>query len=137
MSINISIFNVSGRKFLPKSKVERKLISVFENEHIEQVDVGVIFGTDKDIHTMNRSYLGHDYPTDVISFTLEKEPLLGEIYISVDTADMQAKEYGVSLTNELMRLSIHGALHLCGYEDDTEVLKINMTRLENKYLNLK
>lgn len=137
MAISINIFNESGRKFLPKKKIERLLTNLFHAEGIEVANVGVILAGDKDLHTLNKSYLGHDYPTDVISFTLEQEPLFGEIYISVDTAEIQAHDYSVSLTNEITRLAVHGALHLCGYEDETEVLKINMTRLENKYLNLK
>lgn len=60
---------------------------------------------------------------------------MGEIYISAETAEKQANEYGVSLTNELMRLTAHGALHLCGYDDGTEADKEAMHKLENKYIS--
>lgn len=135
MSNQVTVFNVSERKFLPKKKVIELIKKVLANEKIEDSEIGIIFCKDSDIHKLNKSYLEHDYSTDVISFTLEKQPLLGEIYISVDTAEMQAREYKVSLSNELLRLSAHGTLHLCGYDDDTEEQKIQMTQLEDKYLN--
>ena len=78
----------------------------------------------------------YDYPTDIITFPLEDEVLDGELYISLDTAARQAKEYGVSLTNELMRLVAHGTLHLVGYDDATDQQRKEMSRLEDNYIQL-
>ena len=80
------------------------------------------------IHQLNKTYRGVDRPTDVISFALEDNGacetefgrILGDIYISIDQARIQAKEYGHSLKRELAFLSIHGFLHLLGYDHMTE-----------------
>ena len=75
------------------------------------------------IHKINKEYRGVDRPTDVISFALEDEPdikldhrILGDIYISIDKAREQANEYGHSLKRELCFLTVHGVLHLLGYD---------------------
>ena len=66
-------------------------------------------------------YLNHDYATDVISFPLENGAVLeGEVYVNLDRARAQARVYGVSFSNEVARLVIHGTLHLVGYDDSTE-----------------
>lgn len=71
---------------------------------------------DTKIRELNRQYLGHDRPTDVIAFPGEGD-LLGEIACSVDTAKRQASSRGVSLIDELRLLAVHGFLHLVGYDD--------------------
>jgi probable rRNA maturation factor len=82
--------------------------------------VNVIFVTDRRIHELNRQFLKRDRPTNVISFNCRDphvpgEPrLLGEVYISRDTARAQAREYGVSYASEIRRLTLHGLLHLIG-----------------------
>ena len=83
---------------------------------------------------LNRQYLGHDYDTDVLSFSLEDDIIDGEVYISIPKAKEQAKDYGVSLENELLRLSAHGTLHLAGYDDNTKEAKEQMHNFENKYI---
>jgi probable rRNA maturation factor len=89
---------------------------------------------DEVIHDLNLHYRGYDKPTDVLSFalrdTLPDAPLapnlpgipdtLGDVVISVDTAIRNAEEHGVSLSDELSLLAVHGILHLLGYEDDTD-----------------
>jgi probable rRNA maturation factor len=72
----------------------------------------------------NRDFRGKDKPTDVLSFSqLEGEspvpsPSLGDLVISVDTTKRQAKEYGVTYTQEFLRLMVHGILHLHGYDHE-------------------
>ncbi|MBK7986366.1 MAG: rRNA maturation RNase YbeY [Ignavibacteria bacterium] len=83
---------------------------------------------------MNRKFLQHDYPTDVITFPLEDNPLEGEIYISIDTAIEQARDYNVSVAQELMRLAAHGTLHLIGYDDSTDEERARMSELETLYI---
>jgi rRNA maturation RNase YbeY len=90
--------------------------------------------SDAELHQMNRTFLGHDYQTDVITFRLEDEPRAGEINIRVDRAREQAKEYGVGLYDEIYRLAAHGALHLAGYDDATPAEREAMRRLEDHYL---
>ena len=133
--LDIKIFNDSKTKFLPKQKLADAINRVLKDKHIKKASINVILVVDDIIKSMNSQYLKHDYATDVISFNINDEPaLLGEIYISVDTAKRQAKEFKVSLTNELKRLAIHGTLHLIGYEDYTNKQKEEMHNLENKYI---
>jgi rRNA maturation RNase YbeY len=121
-------------KYLPKQRVRETVRIALEGEDFTNGDVNVIYMDDSEIRILNDEYLGHDYATDVLSFTIEEKPLLGEIYIGVETARRQACEYEVSLSNEILRLAAHGALHLAGYEDDTPEKREQMRRLEDKYI---
>jgi probable rRNA maturation factor len=87
--------------------------------------------TDEEIHAINRQYLGHDYPTDIITFPLEEKPLEAELVISAETARRQAREYSVRLREECVRLAVHGILHLTGYDDGDEQARRRMKRKED------
>lgn len=132
--MRINYFNDTDFPRLPKAKIVEVAKAVFDNEIKVEGVVNVIFVRDEAIKEINTEYLSHEFETDVISFIIDDDPFLGEIYISAETAEKQANEYGVSLTNELMRLTAHGALHLCGYDDGTTADKEAMHKLENKYI---
>ncbi len=85
----------------------------------DEATISIAVVDDETIHELNRQFLAHDYPTDVLSFTLEDAPpqLEGEIVVSVDTARQNALEAGWSADDELLLYVIHGALHLAGYLD--------------------
>jgi probable rRNA maturation factor len=108
------------------------------NQKLENVGgcINLVVCDDSFIHDLNKQYLAHDYPTDVITFVLEAHPLDAEIYISYETAAEQAKDYQVSLTQEMCRLAVHGALHIAGYDDDSDEKRQAMHKLENHYLKL-
>lgn len=78
----------------------------------------------KECHAMNRDYLAHDYPTDVITFPLREEgdpdPLLGEVIVSAERAREEAIERGLPFEQELLRYAVHGALHLLGFDDQSD-----------------
>ncbi|GAB5466469.1 MAG: hypothetical protein Kapaf2KO_19050 [Candidatus Kapaibacteriales bacterium] len=144
MEIITKVFNSSGIKLLPIKKVEEisKLVlndakSRFDIDK-SHIEVNIVYLSDSEIHKMNREYLNHDYPTDVITFTIENEGdrLEGEIYIGAETAKRQASEYNVSTTDELMRLALHGCLHLLRLDDQTKEQKAKMTKEEDRYLEL-
>ncbi len=135
--MKIEVFNESGIKRLPKLKLAKSVITTLEGEGVKNAEINVVLLNNADIQEMNNHYLSHDYPTDVISFKMEDEPLAGEIYIGAEIALEQAKSYGVSITNELQRLAVHGALHIIGYEDNTKDNKALMSKLEDLYINLK
>lgn len=100
-------------------------------------EISIIFLQNGDIKKINRSFLNHDYPTDVIAFNLEDttgESLEGEVYIGFERAREQAPDFGASYREELFRLVIHGVLHLLGWEDVTPSKKRKMTARENKFL---
>ncbi len=100
--------------------------------------VNIIFCSDKFLKEYNKTYLGHNYFTDVISFDLSDDPELitGDIYISLDRVRENSKVYNVPLKTEIARVIIHGILHLTGMEDSTELEKEGMRKEENKYLSL-
>lgn len=102
--------------------------------------LNIVFVDNKTIHQLNKRFLHRDNPTDVLSFNVHTEYLpgnlriLGDIYISTEKAAQQAKEYHVTLADEVKRLVIHGLLHLIGYEHDNEVAEKEMDSLTDKYL---
>lgn len=84
---------------------------------------------------MNREFLRHNYPTDVLSFPLEGGANLeAEIYVNLDRARIQAREHGVSFANEVARLVIHGTLHLAGYDDRGKRKAGMMLERQEKYV---
>ena len=78
--------------------------------------INLVLVTDAEIRKLNREFRGKDKPTDVLAFPMNEDGVLGDIAISRDTARAQAKRYGVSYRAELKRLTVHGVLHLLGYE---------------------
>lgn len=108
----------------------------------EGVEVGVTFLDDATIQELNRDYRDKDRPTDVLSFALNEgdepeivdapeEELLGDILISLETTARQAEEYGHSLERELAYLTVHGMLHLLGYDHEEPADQAEM-RLEEE-----
>lgn len=91
---------------------------------------------DPTIHEINRQYLEHDYPTDILSFPLEDNPpyLEGELVVSTDTATSNAAEYNWSAHHELVLYVIHGTLHLVGYHDKQPADIAEMRTAEAKCL---
>ncbi|HEX2091112.1 MAG TPA: rRNA maturation RNase YbeY, partial [Longimicrobiaceae bacterium] len=103
---------------VPVAEVERAVRHALRAEGHDAAELSVAFLDDAAITGLNREYLGHDRPTDVISFALhaEGEPPLGDVYVGTDQALRQAAELGVPPREELLRLAIHGALHVLGYD---------------------
>jgi probable rRNA maturation factor len=117
--------------------VLRALYLVYRGEGKELPSIAIVFTHNRSIRKMNREFLKHDYVTDVIAFPLgEDGGVEGEIYINLDAARKQAREYGVTYTQESRRLLIHGALHLLGYNDTTVRRKKKMSEREDIYLEL-
>ena len=90
----------------------------------------IAFVSDKRIRELNRQFRGVYKATDVLSFPAEETLNLGDIAVSVDTAAAQAKENGLTLDGEIAQLILHGLLHLCGYDHETDNGQMN--RLELK-----
>jgi probable rRNA maturation factor len=131
---NVNIVNISKKKYLKIKTIKESVEKALDGEGIENAKVTVILTDDKHIKELNKSYLNHNYITDVISFNLEEGEIDGEIYISIIQAWKQSLDYHVSLTNELQRLAVHGVLHLAGYTDETKELRQMMHEMEDKYL---
>ena len=83
----------------------------------KKLPVNIIFTDDACLRRLNRRYRRKNKTTDVLSFSSDPDlRILGEIYISIDTARRQARAYNGTLGEEVLRLVCHGALHLCGYD---------------------
>lgn len=81
-------------------------------------DVNYRFIGDEEMLVANRQFVGHDYYTDIITFDYSRgDRIGGDILISVDTVRSNAEKFGVTFERELMRVIIHGILHLCGIDD--------------------
>lgn len=121
-----------------KRKIREWIIKSAENEGFTIGVLNYILTNDNILVQLNTEYLRHFTLTDIITFDLtEKEGLLtGDIYISLDRAKENAREFKVSLDNELHRLMIHGVLHLMGYKDKTTDEKAQMRAREEFYLSL-
>lgn len=113
----------------------RAVAHVLRGEKKKSANISIIFFSDRDIRRINKKFLSHDYATDVITFPLETAPTLeAEIYIGAQTARRQAKEHHVPVQNELVRLTVHGVLHLCGYDDTNSRRAGVMNERENYYV---
>lgn len=110
---------------------------VFQGEDHEGEFVNVIFMGQDELRALKNEYFGLDVYTDVIAFNLNdsSEGIEGEIYISITQINQNANLYKTDAQTELYRVLIHGCLHLCEYEDNTDELKRIMTSKEDLYLS--
>jgi probable rRNA maturation factor len=102
----------------------------------EKGNLNIIFMNSREMRSLNKEFLGHDYDTDVISFPYDEKPAFGDVFISVAQARRQASEMGHSLLREILTLIVHGVLHLRGYRDDKPALKKKMFKEQDRLLNL-
>jgi len=101
----------------------------------QKLPINIIFTDDISIRNLNSRYRRRRRSTDVLAFPADPVlGLLGEVYVSIDTARKQAREYGSTLTGEILRLVCHGLLHLCGYEHYAGQQAERMSAREKKYL---
>lgn len=117
---------------LEKQKLNKWIKEVAADYNKKVGDIAYLFCTDERILEVNKQYLNHDYFTDIITFDYsERNVISGDIFISLETVESNANEFGVSFHEELHRIIIHGILHLCGNDDKTPELRIEMTAKEN------
>lgn len=122
---------------IAKRKINNWIKSVASNYDKTIGEIAYIFCDDSKILEINKTYLQHDYYTDIITFDYcEGDVLNGDIFISLDTVSSNAKEFDVTFDEELHRILIHGILHLCGQTDKTPESRLEMTRKEDEALQL-
>lgn len=123
-------------RLLPR--LVRAVEAVLAAEGAAELEVSVSVVPDAEIHALNRQYLSHDYPTDVISFPLrdpgDPDPLLGEVVVSFDTAAREATRRAIPLAEELARYVVHGCLHLLGFDDHTDADRERMHARQEQIL---
>jgi len=116
-------------------KVKKFLGEVIVAEKKRPGDLSFIFTSDNKLLDINKRFLEHDYYTDVISFAYnEGRVIKGEVYISIDTVRKNAAYYGLAQIDEVLRVMIHGTLHLCGYGDSDEAERNKMEEIQEMYL---
>ena len=135
MKLKINYENINFR-IRESRKVKALIEMVIRKEKKDFDDLIFIFTSDIELIKINKEFLGSNYYTDVISFIFsDNVSKKAEIYISIDTVKYNANNYKISLKEEVLRVMIHGALHLCGYNDNTEESKRIMKKKEEKWLN--
>lgn len=115
-----------------------RLVSLLKIEFgFELQSLLINFVSSEYILEISKKFLHHDYTTDIITFDYSDKKLLldAELYISLQDAEKNAKKYRISLEQELIRLVIHGVLHLLGYDDMAEKDRFLMKKIENKLVN--
>jgi probable rRNA maturation factor len=134
--ISIEISNRQTTLSVDEARIRRAVAMILADAAIAQAQISVAVVDDPTIHQLNRQFLAHDYPTDVLSFVLEQSggQLEGEVIVSADTAQSTAPEYGWTADAELLLYVIHGTLHLVGGLDETPEQQAEMRARERLYL---
>lgn len=130
-------FHYAGRKLITKGKKKIKEVVriIFKKEKVNFDRLDYIFCSDDFLLDINKTFLKHDYYTDIITFNLsDSSNIKGEIYISIDRVKDNAKSNKQEFYQELARVIFHGALHLCGYTDKKKKEKAIMRSKEDFYL---
>ncbi len=120
-----------------KNVIKKIIVKIFLDKEKKIDKLNYIFCSDSYLLQINKTYLKHDFFTDIISFDLsEGEAATGEIYISIDRVKENAITHSSYFKNELLRVIFHGALHLCGYNDKKKSEITLMRKKEDYYLQL-
>lgn len=134
--VKVAINNQQTAYAVDRARLKEGVRRVLAGEGIGTAVISLAVVDDPTMHRLNRQYLEHDYPTDVLSFLLEEvdDRLEGEIIISADYAAREAEHFDWSPQDEMLLYVIHGTLHLAGYDDLEPDLKAEMRTKERAYL---
>ena len=134
----IQFHSMTNKVLLSHRTLLKKFIYILIKSEKHTVEhINYIFCNDEYLLGLNQHYLNRNTLTDIITFQLSPpdEPILADIYISVERIRANAKEYSSSVSQELLRVIFHGALHLCGYKDKSRQDIKQMRFKENLYLS--
>jgi probable rRNA maturation factor len=122
---------------IDRGRMREVVRAVLDGEGIADAEISLAFVDNPTIHALNQRYLGHDEPTDVLSFPLSEpgaKRLAGELVVGAEVAQAQAAERGHDVQAELALYVIHGLLHLCGHDDKDDAAAREMHARERHYL---
>ena len=131
-------FNYESDFSLEQEEVYASWIeTIVESENKILGEISYIFCDDEYLHTINMQYLNHDTLTDIISFDYtEGDVISGDIFVSIERVEDNAKDFKVSFGEELKRVLAHGVLHYCGYKDKSEKDALLMRSKEEEKIKL-
>ena len=134
MSIVFSYLGISKR-FKYIASVRELIVVLIESEDKKLGEISIIFTSKGKILEINKRFLNRNYDTDVITFNNSKrDSISGDIYIGVEQVIINSKRFKSPARDELLRVIIHGVLHLIGYDDKSDIEKMNMRAKEDLYL---
>lgn len=120
MSLAIDVSSTVRRLLVSRARVKAAATAALKAERVANGMLSITFVGRAAMSELNQRYLGHRGPTDVISFGLGRHgrrgPVVGDIYICAEIARANAKRQGVSAQEEMLRLVVHGTLHVLGYD---------------------
>lgn len=134
--LQVALTNEQTSLEIDPTRLRQAVETVLSGEGISAGEISLAVVDDEAIHELNRRWLEHDEPTDVLSFVLEEADGYreGEIIVSADTALVRSGEFGWSAHEELLLYVIHGTLHLAGYDDKSPDERERMRQRERFYL---
>jgi probable rRNA maturation factor len=133
----ISIASPQEAVAIDRGRMREVVRAVLAGEGVGEADISLAFVDNATIHRLNRQFLQHDEPTDVLSFPLSEpnsRKLSGELVIGAEVALAQSREHGHDVQAELTLYVIHGLLHLCGHDDHDPADAARMRERERHYL---
>ncbi|MBN2426233.1 MAG: rRNA maturation RNase YbeY [Calditrichaceae bacterium] len=133
--LKIRIYQKPGNLKLTVSQLSGYMNMVCREEGLNTGQISFIFTSSSNMSRLHKEYFNDAMPTDVITFNLDEHKLEGEIYIGYENAIEQAVFYSVSPEDEILRLMIHGVLHLAGRDDASDSQRKSMHEKENEYLD--
>ena len=135
--INFFVEDIEFPSFIEEQKLKKWIKTIIEQQDKKIGEISYVFCSDEYILKINQEFLNHHYYTDIISFDYsKKDRISGDIYISLDTVKANAKDYKQTYEKELMRVIIHGILHLCGQKDESPEEFLQMKEKEEAALAL-
>ena len=137
--IEVEISNTQGHLCVDPATLDQLVRIVLAAEDRQRASISIALVDNATIHAINRAHLGHDWPTDVITFPLAgpDDPVLaGELVVSAEMACTSARELSALASDELALYVVHGLLHLCGFDDHNEADRRRMRQREDELLSL-
>ena len=134
------VFHALEPVILKQRRLLKKfIIQLFIKEKKSLQSIDIIFCSDEYLLEINKQHLQHDFYTDIITFDLSESsvnPIIGELYISIDRVKDNAALRDEKFSTELLRVIFHGLLHLCGFKDKTKSDIKTIREKEDEYLGL-